>query len=495
MKPVYASLRVRGHIITGYIDDTLLVADTVQELQESIDATTKLLEDLGFCLNYEKSVLTPTTRVTYLGFCIDSKDMTVSLNEDKVTVIVNECKNLFAQEHATIRNVSKVIGMVVAAFPGVQYGPLHYRSLERQKTRALQENQGNYDRCMKITKGMKSELQWWIINLPTQSKEITRGNPQVIITTDASDQGWGATCQSEQIGGRWSSEEKQNHINFQELSAVDLALKAFEDKILGKYVQLLIDNTTAVAYINSMGGRQEYLNELANDIWTWAVERAIWLSASHIPGVQNVQADHASRHFNDRTEWSLHDQIFAEINNVFGPVQIDLFASRLNAKCQSYVSWKRDPSAEYVDAFSRSWQGTNFYMFPPFSLIGRCIQKVRQDHASGVIVVPIWPTQNWFSGLLGLLVQNPILLPQQDNTLLLPGSNQLHPLRKKLKLIAAKISGKASDNSQYLRKLSASCCQHGSMAHTNSTMCTLKDGSVFVHKNKLIKCNQMCLKF
>ena len=43
IKPVYASLRVRGHTITGYIDDTLLVADTVQELQKSTDATSKLI--------------------------------------------------------------------------------------------------------------------------------------------------------------------------------------------------------------------------------------------------------------------------------------------------------------------------------------------------------------------------------------------------------------------------------------------------------------------
>ena len=104
--------------------------------------------------------------------------------------------------------------MVVAAFPEVQYGPLHYRSLVRQKTRALQENQSNYDRLVKITKGMKEELQWWIINLPSQSKEITRGNPQVTITTDNSGQGYGeGQCANRnKLGGRWSSKEEQNHI-------------------------------------------------------------------------------------------------------------------------------------------------------------------------------------------------------------------------------------------------------------------------------------------
>ena len=57
----------------------------------------------------------------------------------------------------------------------------------------------------------------------------------------------------EQIGGRWNMAEKQCYINFLELSAVDLALRSFADQIEGQHVQLLIDNTTAVAYVNHMG--------------------------------------------------------------------------------------------------------------------------------------------------------------------------------------------------------------------------------------------------
>ena len=43
-----------------------------------------------------------------------------------------------------------------------------------------------------------------------------------------------------------------------------------------------------------------------------------------------------------------------------------------------HVSWHRDPHAEFIDVFSHSWKDTYWYIFPPFSLIGKCLQKLRQ---------------------------------------------------------------------------------------------------------------------
>ena len=56
---------------------------------------------------------------------------------------------------------------------------------------------------------------------------------------------------------------------------------------------------------------------------------------------------------------------------------IDLFASRLNAHITSYVSWQPAPSAKFIDALSISWrQFKLLYVFPPFSLISNCLQKM-----------------------------------------------------------------------------------------------------------------------
>ena len=92
--------------------------------------------------------------------------------------------------------------------------------------------------------------------------------------------------------------------------------------------------TTAVCYINNMGGsKSPDCNLVARQIWEYCVERNIWISASHLSGCENTEADRESRQFNDRTEWQLESDIYHSITKQFGHPSIDLFASRLNKQC------------------------------------------------------------------------------------------------------------------------------------------------------------------
>ena len=205
-----------------------------------------------------------------------------------------------------------------------------------------------------------------------------------------------------------------------------------------------------------MGGvKSQGCNEMAQQIWDWCIKRDIWLSACHIPGVQNSEADTESRKFNESTEWSLDSVVFDSVLALWGPFQIDLFASRLNFKVANYVSWKPDPGATFINAFLMNWQHHYFYAFPPFSLISTCLQKIEQDQASGVLLVPVWKTQPWFT-ILHLLIDKPRLLPQSMALLVQPHSNALHPLRNPMRLMACKVSGKLSSREAFQEKLQKS---------------------------------------
>ena len=171
-------------------------------------------------------------------------------------------------------------------------------------------------------------------------------------------------------------------------------MKSLCATIYNKHIRIQSDNTTTFAYVNAMGGiKSANCNDLAQQIWQWCREREIWLTACHIPGSTNVDADAESRNTNSSTEWSLHLDVFADINKMWGPFHVDLFASRLNFKVSTYASWKPDPGAKYVNAFYMSWKEHYFYAFPPFSVIAACLQKIDLDQATGVLVVPIWQTQ------------------------------------------------------------------------------------------------------
>ena len=97
-------------------------------------------------------------------------------------------------------------------------------------------------------------------------------------------------------GGRWTPSEAEYHINILELLAAFFSLKCFCSHMNNCHIQIQIDNTTALAYINNMGGsKSKELNQLAVQIWEWCISRNIWLTAVHIPGRLNTGADEKSR--------------------------------------------------------------------------------------------------------------------------------------------------------------------------------------------------------
>ena len=52
----------------------------------------------------------------------------------------------------------------------------------------------------------------------------------------------------------------------------------------------------------------------------------------------------------DCSDWMLNQQVFYKINQVFGPLEVDLFASRLTTQLPVFYSWRPDPSAKATDA-------------------------------------------------------------------------------------------------------------------------------------------------
>jgi hypothetical protein len=62
--------------------------------------------------------------------------------------------------------------------------------------------------------------------------------------------------------------EQVEHINVLELQAAYFALKALCGQESELHIQIQLDNSTAVAYINNMGGTKSLkLNNLALEIW------------------------------------------------------------------------------------------------------------------------------------------------------------------------------------------------------------------------------------
>lgn len=160
------------------------------------------------------------------------------------------------------------------------------------------------------------------------------------------------------------------------------------------------------------------------------VHRNIWVPAVKIVGKLNVDADFKSRSFSDKHEWMLNRNVFTEILTEFPELNMDLFASRLTTQLTQYCSWQPDPGSAFVDAFSIDWSKFNFYAFPPFSLIPRCLRKIQEDKGRDILIIPVWPTQTWFPLVLQLLYSKPWICQPSPKLLQHTSHNRLHPLHQ-----------------------------------------------------------------
>ena len=89
-------------------------------------------------------------------------------------------------------------------------------------------------------------------------------------------------------GSLWTLQEKSFDINYLELLAAFLALNLFARQETSISILLQMDNVTAIALLNRMGGtHSQSLSRLVVQIWDWCIERNI-LHAEHLPGKQNV---------------------------------------------------------------------------------------------------------------------------------------------------------------------------------------------------------------
>ena len=102
-KVPFSALRIQGHTSVAYVDDSYLQGDSYEICLKNVNDTIITLQSLSFTIHPEKSVLTPTQNLIYLGFIINSKDMTLKLAEEKKQKIYDLCTKLFEKSTLTIR--------------------------------------------------------------------------------------------------------------------------------------------------------------------------------------------------------------------------------------------------------------------------------------------------------------------------------------------------------------------------------------------------------
>lgn len=439
MKPVFSFLRAKGFMSVVFLDDCMLLGENLESCQENVDQTCELFTKLGLQIHYEKSQLTPSHKVRFLGFVFDSENFLFYLPDDKKIKIQKYCNHMLENSTCTIRKLSELIGLFVSACPAVPYGTLYTKQLEFEKIIGLAGNK-NYNENITISVDGLNDIKWWHRKLMSAKVLLHEESFQIVMFSDSSLNGWGGTYNGLPTKGSFPVNYKNYHINELELLAILFILKSLCKE---RRIRILCrcDNTTAVAYVNNYGGcRSTKCHSIAKQIWTFCEERDIFIYASYIHTNKNFIADSLSRMDADSSDFMLHHRYFNQIKDNFLIPVIDCFASNLTNQCAIFYSWFPCPGSSGVDSFTIKWID-NFYAFPPFFLVPRMLRKIITDKVTGVVVVPNWTSQPWYPLFHRLLVSK-LLKINSNDSLICPITNSAHSLSGKVQLIAAVVSGK-----------------------------------------------------
>ena len=210
---------------------------------------------------------------------------------------------------------------------------------------------------------------------------------------------------------------------------------------------------------------------MALEIWKILDKHDIICQAIHVPGENNSIADFQSRNFSDSNDYYLYQSSFSHLISLlpFRPT-IDLFATRVSTKLNKYVSWKYDPYAVKINAFSFTWT-ENSYLFPPIYLIDKCISKLISDNVDkALIITPAWQGLNSMPLIIQHLFHHPIFIPFEHI-----GGYQ--PTRYRFHLMAFPFSANPARRETYHQTLSRPCSR---VFHKKHLLPTLGYGNALV---------------
>lgn len=484
---IAAHLRSLGMRLATYLDDWFLLNQERLNLLSNREITLNLLADLGFLLNVEKSVLQPTQNIVYIGGHFQLNKALVAPTPDRVQNIQLAVQK-FMKENVTARDFLHLLGLCASCILLIPHARLHMRPIQIHLLSFWRPSSQSLNVQVPVTAHLKSHLRWWLDTAHiTQGKSLEHWKTTIVMTTDASNKGYGGHVNGQMFQGTWSEKEKNLHINCLEMEAVIKCLVHFLHLLENQCVLIRCDNSTVVQYINKQGGtRSVQTCYLAWKLWQIAIKHNVQLKAAHVAGHLNVLADNLSRVRIRATEWSLNDQMVQKIFLNWGQPMIDLFASVDNRKVQIFCSWENHSQAYAVDSLTIPWQNMFGYAYPPLCLIPRVLHHMSQCNCQIILIAPHWPRRHWYPTILQYLIACPLRLPNIKNLLVQPKTQIYHPKAEIFSLTAWLLSTDRSKQEAFLKTLENFSQPLGEVERRRTILSNSESMIAGVIQNKLI---------
>ena len=161
LRPVVALLRQRGVKLHVYLDDWLIRADTPEQAQLHAQPTIRVLQFLGWIINYEKSDLTPSQDFQFIGMQFNTRQFTVAPLPKMCLKVQSVHQHWMTNPNITAHDLHRLLGMLVFMASLVQRGRLRLRPVQWLAATAWCERTGSWTDRITVLQWVLSEVAWW----------------------------------------------------------------------------------------------------------------------------------------------------------------------------------------------------------------------------------------------------------------------------------------------------------------------------------------------
>ena len=395
-----------------YIDDRLIEEIRSDAIQPGFNnaklanyIVCEILTRLGYCLNLNKSIFTPTKKPTFLGFIVDSENCCFRLTDSKKRKFITFREECLNNDFISVLHLQKLAGRCISFMLVVPAAKLYTREMNRAISLGIKSHSK-----VRLEGTLRDEITFWKFLDTWEGKLSWKSEKHFAITifTDASSFKWGGVFELngeiKEVNDSWDKNMFHLPIMILEAHALLNVLKSIRHFIRGYRVDANVDNQALIFAWNNEGAKSMELTDVIKDIFQFTLDFDIVLNLYYVPTKSNI-ADKPSRELN-KTDATISTSAWDVIQETFGEDTghtLDLMSLDSNSMKDKAGNSLRHftpfptPLSIGVNVFTQDISTEeNCYVFPPFNLLLpvlnlliegkiRCTVVVKSEH-----VTPPW---------------------------------------------------------------------------------------------------------
>ena len=212
MAPVSSIMHRFGYRILHYLDDWLVLGSSLQEITRARDFLSWLCSELRVQVNLSKSSLSPAQILDYLGMTLQSSPLRAFPTQARIRKVLSLLEEFSSSREQQLSLWRSLLGVMLSLSALIPESRLRMRSLQlRLNVSGLQSSE---DALISWDNSCLPDLWWWSVASHLEvGVSLGLPQPQLLLFTNDSDTGWGASLDEDCLSSFWSQDVSMYSIN------------------------------------------------------------------------------------------------------------------------------------------------------------------------------------------------------------------------------------------------------------------------------------------